>query len=384
MSKHGKILIVDDDAAMRRLFSMLLSQDYDVQATASGEQALDQAEAAPPDLMLLDIEMPGLSGYDTLLQIKSQCQRPPQVIMVSGKSKSVEQAKAFECGADDYLIKPIDPAELRSRVQLHFRFRESQSATAALRQEVDSHHAALKLATQEQIEQVVAVQDIAAIAIAKVAESRDNDTGTHIVRMRDYGYRIAKELHGDHFDLKEIDETFLANLQRSAPLHDIGKVGIPDSILLKPGRLTTDEFEVMKRHSEIGAKILNDLVIESQHAGFLSMAERIARFHHERWDGQGYPIGLAGDEIPLSARIIAVADVYDALTSVRPYKEAWSPSRAKQTIDEGSGTQFDPIVVEAFDRCFDDLLEIQMEHANSDEAVATAASLLDNDILEMA
>jgi len=126
------------------------------------------------------------------------------------------------------------------------------------------------------------------------------------------------------------------------------------------------------------------LVMESQHAGFLSMAERIARFHHERWDGQGYPIGLAGDEIPLSALIIAVADVYDALTSVRPYKEAWSPSRAKQTIDEGSSTQFDPIVVEAFDRCFDDLLEIQLQHAGSAEVVATAMSLLENDILEMA
>ena len=382
MKQAGKILIVDDDAAMRRLFDALLSPRHNVRVADSGEQAIELAESWQPDLVLLDIVMPGLSGYETLQQIKSLPSRAPQVIMVSGKSAVAEQARAFECGADDYLIKPIDPAELRSRVQLHFRYRESQATTLALQTEVNSHHAALKKASQERMEQVVAVQDVAVRALAKVAESRDNETGEHIVRMRDYAHRLAIELRDNQTYHDVIDDTFLADLQRSAPLHDIGKVGIPDSILLKPGPLTKDEFEVMKRHSEIGAKILGDLVIESQHAGFLKMAARIARFHHERWDGTGYPIGISGQEIPLAARIVAVADVYDALTSERPYKSAWSPLRAKETIEEGAGTQFDPEIVSAFARCFDDFLKIQLAHADSQELVETALNLIEQDVLQ--
>lgn len=382
IDKLEKILVVDDDAAMRRLFVTLLASQFDIREASDGEQAIEIAESWEPDLVLLDIIMPGLSGYETLQQIKSLQVHPPQVIMVSGRSEITEQARAFECGADDYLIKPIDPAELRSRVQLHFKFRQSQAVTSALRNEVDSHHAALKRASKERMEQVVAVQDVAVRALAKVAESRDNETGQHIVRMRDYALCLAVELQSYPELQEEIDETFLADLRRSAPLHDIGKVGIPDSILLKPGKLTEDEFEVMKRHSEIGAKILGDLVIESHHAGFLNMAARIARFHHERWDGQGYPIGLAGREIPLPARIIAVADVYDALTSERPYKRAWSPQRAKSTIESGAGTQFDPLIVAAFTNCFDDFLKIQLAYAETEEVVDTALSLLDQDFVE--
>lgn len=378
----GKILIVDDDAAMRRLFSTLLSSLYEVQVADNGEQAIKLAEMWKPDLVLLDIVMPGLSGYETLQQIKAIPFFAPQIIMVSGKSKIAEQTYAFECGADDYLIKPVDPAELRSRVQLHFRYRASQAATSALQNEVNSHHAALKQASQERMEQVLAVQDVAVRALAKVAESRDNETGQHIARISEFAHRLAIEIRNGEPSRDEIDETFLADLQRSAPLHDIGKVGIPDSILLKPDRLSEDEFEVMKRHSEIGAKILGDLVIETQHASFLKMAARIARFHHERWDGQGYPIGLRGEQIPLPARIVAVADVYDALTSERPYKKAWSPMRAKQTIEQGSGSQFDPMVVEAFVRCYEDFLKIQVQRSDSEGLVDTAISLLDESALQ--
>jgi len=383
MTQQGvKILVVDDDAAMRRWFTALLSTGYEVQTAEEGDSALNLAGSWQPDLVLLDIVMPGVSGYDICQQLKSQHEQPPQVIMVSGKSKTEEQKRAFQCGADDYLIKPIDPAELRSRVQLHCRFRESQAATVALRNELNGHHAELKLAAQQRIEQVMAVQDVAVNALSKVAESRDNETGQHILRMREYSSRLARELYENANTNNEIDEAFLADLRRSAPLHDIGKVGIPDSILLKPGRLTEDEFEVMKRHAIIGADILRDVVIESNHAGFLTMAALIARYHHERWDGTGYPTGLSGTEIPLAARIVAVADVYDALTSERPYKEAWSPLRAKETIEAGSGTQFDPMVVNAFSDCFEDFLKIQMEHAETDELVSTALSLLDDAVLD--
>ncbi len=378
----GKILIVDDDAAMRRLFSTLLSPLYEVQVADNGNQAVKLVEMWTPDIVLLDIVMPGLSGYETLQQINAMPCLPPQIIMVSGKSEIAEQAYAFECGADDYLIKPVDPAELRSRVQLHFRYRESQAVTSALQNEVNSHHAALKQASQERMEQVVAVQDVAVRALAKVAESRDNETGQHIARISEFAHRLAIEIRDNELSEEQIDDTFLADLQRSAPLHDIGKVGIPDSILLKPARLSEDEFEVMKRHSEIGAKILGDLVIETQHAGFLKMAARIARFHHERWDGNGYPVGISGKQIPLPARIVAVADVYDALTSERPYKDAWSPELARQTILEGSGTQFDPMVVDAFLRCFDDFLKIQIRRSDNGELVETAISLLEESALE--
>jgi len=210
---------------------------------------------------------------------------------------------------------------------------------------------------------LIAAQDITVLTLAKVAESRDNDTGNHILRLRDFAQRLASELARSGPYADEIDETFLADLYRSSPLHDIGKVGIADAILLKPGPLTAGEFEAMKHHTSIGANVLNEAVLKSQGGGFLAMASKIAQFHHEWWNGQGYLTGLAGTEIPLSARIVAVADVFDALTSERPYKEAWCPYRAKQAIEDACGTQFDPLVVAAFDRCFDDILDIR--HRNS-------------------
>ncbi|MCH7752160.1 MAG: HD domain-containing protein, partial [Planctomycetes bacterium] len=189
------------------------------------------------------------------------------------------------------------PVELRSRVELHFRLRESQTATATLQQEVQSHHVALKHAAVERTKQMLAIQDVAVFTLAKVAESRDNETGTHLLRMREYSQRLAQELASDSPYAHEIDAAFLGDLYRSSPLHDIGKVGIPDAILLKPGRLTAKEFEVMKRHTVIGSNILNEAVMQLTEGGFLTMGASIAQFHHERWDGQGYPAGLVADEI---------------------------------------------------------------------------------------
>jgi putative two-component system response regulator len=359
------VLLVDDDPSVLRLFGALLSGTCTVREAASGEQAIESATCYPPDLVLLDILMPGIDGYETCRQIKALPeQQPPQIIMVSGESGTADQTRAFEVGADDYLIKPIDPMELRSRVELHFRLRASHSATAALQLEVDSNHAALKHAAIERIAQVVAIQDVAVFTLAKIAESRDNETGQHVLRMREYSQRLALDLAFNSPYSGEIDAEFLEDLYRSSPLHDIGKVAISDAILLKPGPLTHEEFEVMKRHAMIGGNILNEAVMQLRGGGFLTMGALIAQFHHERWDGQGYPAGLVCDEIPLPARIASVADVYDALTSERPYKEAWSPTRARETINEGAGTQFDPVIVEAFNRCFDDFLRIQNEHSD--------------------
>lgn len=354
-----RLLIVDDDPAMRRSFQALLRRDYQVRDVASGEEALALIELWPVDLVLMDIVLPGIDGHQTCRRIKSsKSGLRPQVIMVSGKSSPREQKKAFEVGADDFLVKPVDPSELRSRVELHFRLLDSQETTAELQDEVNSHHPVRRQVAEEQTEQIVATQDVAVFALAKVAESRDYETGQHIVRLREYAQRLAQELQneGPYKDL--IDDRFLSDLYRSSPLHDIGKVGILDAVLLKPARLTKEEFEVMKTHTVIGGDILHEAVLQLKGGSFLAMAAMIAQCHHERWDGTGYMAGLVGEEIPLPARIVSVADVYDALTSVRPYKEAWSTELAKSTIDEGAGSQFDPVVVDAFNRCFVDILKI--------------------------
>jgi len=228
-----RILIVDDDPAIGRLFRALLEKEYAVRAAACGEESLEIAKSWLPDLVLLDIMMPGIDGFETCRQLKAlPCEQPPAVIMVTGKSAPSEQAKAFKAGADDYMIKPVDPAELRSRTELHFRLRESQSITATLQQEVDSNHIALKREARERIEQTIAVQDVAVFTLAKVAESRDNETGEHIERMREYSQLLAQELSHSGAYANKIDDVFLADFYRSTPLHDIGKVGIPDSILL--------------------------------------------------------------------------------------------------------------------------------------------------------
>ncbi len=380
---HRNVLLVDDDPSVRRLFRALLSRTCTVREAASGEQAVEIATLWSPDLVLLDIMMPGIDGYETCRRLKaSSAPQPPQIIMVSGKSATAEQARAFEVGADDYLIKPVDPAELRSRVELHFRLRESHTATTTLQQDLHSHHVASKHAAVERTKQMLAIQDVAVFTLAKVAESRDNETGTHLLRMREYSQQLAQELASDSPYADEIDAAFLGDLYRSSPLHDIGKVGIPDAILLKPGRLTAKEFEVMKRHTVIGSNILNEAVMQLTEGGFLTMGASIAQFHHERWDGQGYPAGLVADEIPLSARIVSVADVFDALTSKRPYKEVWSPARARQTIDEGAGTQFDSVIVAAFQRCFGDFLRIQNEHADCTPVFVGAMAFAEYDLLE--
>lgn len=359
-----KILIVDDDPAIRRLVRKLLCKRYDVSEAEGGQQAIGMAKTSVPDLVLLDISMPDVNGYEVCRFLKQNLKLQAQIIMVSGKSKEDALTHAFECGADDYLVKPFDPTELRSRVELHARLRESQAMTAEIQREVDCRHAEMKRVASERAEEIVAIQDVAVFTLAKVAESRDGDTGEHISRMREYSQRMALELAQSSVYSSQIDEQFLADLYRSSPLHDIGKVAIPDAILLKPGRLTTEEFEHMKTHTVVGAEILNEAVMQLKGGGFLAMGAVIARSHHEWWNGKGYPDAIAGAEIPLPARIVSVADVYDALTSERPYKHAWTPEDAKRTIDESSGTQFDPRIVEAFDRCFNDILEIQMKFSD--------------------
>jgi len=227
--------------------------------------------------------------------------------------------------------------------------------------EIESRNFALHQMAEQRAQEVMDIQDVAVFTLAKVAESRDEDTGAHLYRMRAYAQLLAEELARGGPYAEQIDRRFLEDIYRSTPLHDIGKVGIRDDILLKPGRLTAEEFEVMKQHTIIGADVLDEAVSRSKGGGFLAMAALIARYHHERFNGKGYPVGLIGQAIPLPARIVALADVYDALTSVRPYKPAYSPSHARSMIEVECGHHFDPVVVAAFHKQFANFLAVQAE-----------------------
>ena len=369
----ARILAVDDDPSIRRLLRSVLTPEFEFRGVASGEAALECLAAWQPDLVLLDIVMPGIDGYETCRRIKAGSRAlPPQIVIVSGKSAAAEQILAFNVGADDYISKPIDPPELLARVKLHVRLRRSQVQTAELQQEIEENHLALRRAAEDRMEQVLALQDLAVFTLAKVAESRDQETGNHMTRLREYAQRLASELAARPPYARQIDDLFLSDLYHASPLHDIGKVGISDAILLKPGRLTADEFEAMKLHTVIGANILNEALTQARSGGFLRMAAVIAQFHHERWDGTGYPAGLLGDRIPLPARIVAVADVFDALLSERPYKRAWTPEAARDEILRGRGQHFDPGIVDAFLDCYDDLLRIREQHSDRTDLVVGA------------
>jgi cyclic di-GMP phosphodiesterase len=374
------VLVVDDDPSVRRLFRKLLACDYNVQEAATGEEAVEIVASWTPDLVLLDIMMPGMNGYEVCGRIKSVLDPEPQVVMVSARSTSSERTRAFEMGADDYLVKPVKPAELRSRIKLHVNLLESRAITTSLQREIDDHHAAMRRESDQRLRQVLAIQDVAVFTLAKVAQSRDHETGVHLTRLREYAQILARELSVQGPYCRLIDDSFLDDLYRSSPLHDIGKVGIPDSILLKPGRFTDEEFEIMKRHTVLGGNILHEAVMQSQGGGFLTMAAIIAQYHHERWDGSGYSARLAGHEIPLPARIVAVADVFDALTSERPYKEAWSTDQTREMIISQSGSHFDPAIVEAFERTYDQFLHVFVLHANRDKTVTGAMSFQEQEI----
>ncbi len=380
---NRRVLIVDDDRDTRELLTRLLERWCEVAGAHNGHRALAVAERAVPDIVLLDIRMPGIDGCETCRRMRRMLSgRNVQIIMVSACSSEEEQLRAFDAGADDYIVKPVDPQELTSRVRLHFRLLDALGEAAAVRREICRHHADLHRMVEQRARELAETKDVAVMALAEVAESRDQGTGEHLIRMRMYAQMLAEALRVDSPYAAEIDETFLEDLYRSSPLHDIGKVGISDAILLKPDRLTAEEFEAVKQHTVIGANILEQAVFHSPHGGFLAMAAIIARFHHERFDGEGYPAGLIGEEIPLAARIVTVADVFDAITSERPYKPAYPADAARAMINADSGKHFDPVVVEAFQRCFDQMVRVRDRHQDQMPVLRGAMSFVEYGIFD--
>ncbi len=357
-TQPGRILIVDQDPDARQQLRGYLQPQYTVRLVSSASEAVRAQMEFRPDVVLLDQTLESSSGQ-VCQRIKQSRGDTVQVVIIAARSSHADENATLTSGADDYMVKPINRFELDARIRLHLRLRNALSRLEAQR---DPHR---KTASEPNSEdsRIQDTQDVAVFALAKVAESRDTDTGDHLIRMRSYSQILAEYLHRHGPYRHEIDEQFLHDLYRASPLHDIGKVGISDAILLKPDRLSPEEFEKMKQHTIIGANILEQAMFRSASGSFLAMAASVARFHHERFDGSGYPAGLIGREIPLPARIVALADVFDALTSERPYKSPYNAERAKELIVPETGKHFDPVIVEAFLACYDDFLKVRQDQA---------------------
>lgn len=348
------ILLVDDSADNLHVLNELLSPEYRVLAATSGEGGLRVANNQPtPDLILLDVMMPEMDGYQVLARLKENrvtCDIP--VMFLTALADSTDEERGLELGAVDYITKPIKPLVVLARVR-------SQIEAKRARDWMKSQNAILEAEVARRMNQNDLTQRLSIRALAHLAETRDPETGNHILRTQSYVERMATGLQGHPRFAAILDERYIDLLALSAPLHDIGKVGIPDSILLKPGKLTSQEWEIMKTHSVLGSEAIEraERDIEEPLA-FLSVAKEIARWHHEKWDGSGYPDGLKGDLIPVSARLMAVADVFDALISARVYKPALPYTEARDIIAAGRGRHFDPDIVDAFLEGFDDFVAI--------------------------
>lgn len=340
----ASILIVDDTPAnLQLLEGMLRQHGYEPRPVPSGRMALQAARIDPPDLILLDINMPGMNGYEVCRHLKADPQlKDIPVLFISAMNEMPDKMEAFTTGGVDYITKPFQFAEVQARVAVHLKLRRLQL-------ELEKYNCHLQELVADQVKEISELQMATIFALAKLSESRDDMTGRHLERVQSFCKLLAQQLRENGSYQEEIDETFIEDIFRASPLHDIGKVGIPDAILLKPGKLTAEEFEVMKGHSLIGAQTLEAVRNQSPHNAFIKMGIEISRSHHERWDGCGYPDSLAGEKIPLAARVMALADVYDALRSRRTYKSALPHPQCRRILLEESDGHFDPTVAAAFE-----------------------------------
>ncbi len=347
------IMVVDDSPEnLQVLGEMLRRKGYDVRLAPNGKFALSAVAGDPPDLILLDIHMPGMDGYEVCRALKGDdTLRKIPVLFISGLDRLEDKMRAFEAGGIDYVTKPFQFEEVDARVRTHLELRRLQT-------ELERHNLRLEQMVEEQVKEISDSQMAIIFALAKLSESRDDETGHHMERVRETCRILAAELLERGGGPDEINPAFVQNIYLTSPLHDIGKVGIPDAVLLKPGKLSAEEFEVMKSHTVIGAQTLEAVHHEYPHAAFVRMGIDVARSHHERWDGTGYPDRLAGPRIPVSAQITAVADVYDALRSERHYKEAFSHEKSREIILGGAGGQFSPQAVRAFEMAEAKIVEV--------------------------
>lgn len=346
----SQILIVDDNENNRLVLSDHLQLlGFESVDAIHGRDALDKMQQFTPQLILLDLDMPVMNGHELLAILTSdpRFQNIP-VVIISGSDDTSTIAECIRRGAADFLVKPFQPRILSARIDNCLAKRKLHERELALRRMIEKYNCELEEQVAAQVRQLGEANVCTIFALSTLAESRDPETGAHLERIRNYCRVLAEQLakHRAYSDL--LTEEYIHMLYVASPLHDIGKVGIPDDVLLKPGRLTEEEFSVMQRHCDIGASCLERVSREYPDNSFMHMGVDIARYHHEKWDGTGYPNNLKGEEIPVSCRILALADVYDALRSKRCYKDGFSHEKSREIILEGRGKHFDPDVVEAF------------------------------------
>lgn len=315
------VLLVDDEPVNLRVLKQLLAADYLLIFAKNGEEALRLAREQQPDLILLDVMMPGMTGFDVCRALKDdERTRWIPVIFVTALNEEHDETQGLEAGAVDYITKPISPAVTRARVKTHISLVQADELKRTRLQVVQR--------------------------LGRAAEYKDNETGMHVLRMSHYS-RVLALAYGFSEEQADI-------LLHAAPMHDIGKIGIPDAIMLKPGKLTAEEFAIMQEHPKIGAEILGEC-----DSALLKIARSVALTHHEKWDGSGYPHGLAGKDIPIEGRIVAVADVFDALTSKRPYKDAWTVEKTLELMREQKGHHFEPQLIDLLEENLPEILAIK-------------------------
>lgn len=342
--RRARILIVDDNPRTTKILSDFFDVNYEILLAASGEEALESLEASAllPDLILLDIIMPGKDGYEICKVLKGSARfKNIPVIFLSSRTDEQSKVYAFKYGAADYIEKPFRIEEIESRIDVQLKI-------SSLQHKLEEYNKYLSELVIDKIAEISDMQISTIYALVKLADYRDDILGLHLQRTQLMCKKIAEELSSKSIYKPEIDDNFIQNIYKASPLHDIGKVGIPDCIYLKPGKLTFEEFEVMKTHSNIGAESLQAVLNKFPNNDFMRMGISIAKYHHEKWNGQGYPEGLQGTQIPLCARVMALSDVYDALRTERPYKKAYSHDESFKIIIDGRGEHFDPIIVDIF------------------------------------
>ncbi len=352
---NPRVLVVDDEERNLRLMeAMLLPLGYEVTLAENGLKALDSAREDPPDVILLDVMMPGMDGFEVAERLKQDAATQMiSVVMVTALKETKARIRALRAGADDFLSKPVDMAELQARVRSSVKVKAYHDHMLNYQKELEAEVAERTEQLRKTFEKLKKVSLGTIYRLSRAAEYKDENTAAHILRMSNYAEAVARKMG--------LNEKIVENILYAAGMHDVGKIGIPDRILMKPGKLDSAEWKLMRQHSVMGQQIL-----KGADSGFIKLAEVIAATHHEKWDGTGYPKGLKGKQIPLAGRITAIADVFDALTSTRLYKEPFSLEKAFEIIREGRGSHFDPKVVDAFFAARDEILTIRAKYQDGE------------------
>jgi putative two-component system response regulator len=358
MKDKPVIVVVDDQVQnIELLEAHLVPHGYEIIRAVNGEDALDKLSGNQIDLILLDIMMPGMDGFEVTRRVRqSKKNHLLPVILVTALWETEDRIKGIEAGCDDFISKPIDKLELLARIRSLLKVKDYNDLMLNYRTELESE----VTARTEQLNQALLRLKTTSLdtiyRLSMASEYKDEDTGAHIKRMSRYSAAVARRMG--------LDENIIETILYAAPMHDLGKIGIPDQILMKPGKLDLAEWKIMKMHTVIGAKIL-----QGSDAEFIKLGESIALSHHEKWDGSGYPNGDKGLEIPIAGRIVAIADVFDALTSKRPYKEPFSIEKSLAIVKEERGTHFDPNVVDAFFDIQDEILNIKKQYSEDNQKI---------------